>query len=143
MAHCRYFTKYYNFRRKSPEEGSKFKCEEESLDNGFCIFHDEEYLQDKDSFEEHKEKVSNRLIAKVNDSITNNKALFCIGYYLPDITFKTNFANFAQPIYFSKAKLKQVDFSKAKFCGIVSFIEAEFSGKANFNKVESSRVAFN
>ena len=146
MGNCRYHTEYYDFEKRSPEKGSEFKCEEEGLCNGFCIFHDKEYLEDKDKFGENKEKVFTRLMTKVNDSINNDKPLFCIGYYLPnitDITFERNFANFAHPVYFSQAKLKQVDFSKAKFCGVVSFIGAEFSGEADFREAEFSRGVFN
>jgi hypothetical protein len=61
-----------------------FKCtEEEPLASGLCIFHDKDYLNDKTNYEEHKRNVLNRLKHKVNDAISNNEPLLCIGFHLP------------------------------------------------------------
>jgi hypothetical protein len=46
-----------------------FKCDEEALETGFCIFHDRNYLQGSDDFSLHQQKITNRLIEKVNKSI--------------------------------------------------------------------------
>ena len=50
--------------------------DEDILDSGFCIFHDENYLQDKNNdHKEHEQKVRDRLEAKVRNSIDQNEPL--------------------------------------------------------------------
>ena len=50
--------------------------DEDILDSGFCIFHDENYLQGKNNdHKEHKQKVRDRLEAKVRNSIDQNEPL--------------------------------------------------------------------
>jgi Pentapeptide repeats (9 copies) len=116
----------------------EFKCKEEAWTRGFCIFHDEKYLQDKDNFEEHKQEVTKRLMDKVTNSTTHNEALFCIGYYLPFIEIE---ANFTKPVYFFNAIVQGANFRGAKFSAPASFNLAEFSAPASFNLAEFSAPA--
>jgi hypothetical protein len=56
----------------------RFECNEPSVTNSiFCIFHD------KDNYAEHEEKVTKRFRERVLESISQNKPLECVGYYLP------------------------------------------------------------
>jgi hypothetical protein len=109
------------------------------LDTGFCIFHDENYLQDKNNLVERKKEVTKRLMDKVAYSIDHNKALFCIGYHLPDIKIKAR--NFTKPVYFSHATFQDADFSGAKFSQLAYIDLAEFSGKAYFYSATFSEGA--
>ena len=111
-AQCKFTTAYDDLETSKWE---KFKCKEEAVTQGFCIFHDEKYLQDKDNFEEHKQEVTKRLMDKVTNSIDHNEALFCIGYYLPVIEIQAK--NFTKPVYFRNATLQGANFSGAEFSG--------------------------
>jgi hypothetical protein len=73
------------------------------LASGFCIFHDNHYLQDKTNYEEHKGKVMERLKHKVDRAISNNEPLLCIGYQLPGFSLSDLIYNweFTKPVYFS------------------------------------------
>lgn len=93
---------------------------------------------------------------KVKESITNNKALLCIGYHLPDITIKK--VNFTIPVYFTKSifhgnvlledsifdeefdmsdteLLQETSFWMVRFTKTASFAEAKFNNKAEFRKI--------
>ena len=76
MAECKFTTKYWNFE---VSRGVDYNCDskdEDILDSGFCIFHDENYLQDKNNdHKEHEQKVRDRLEAKVRNSIDQNEPL--------------------------------------------------------------------
>ena len=88
MAECKFTTKYLDYERS---EYAYYNCDskdEDILDSGLCIFHDENYLQDKNNHKEHEQKVRDRLETKVRNSIDQNEALLCVGYHLPDITIK-------------------------------------------------------
>lgn len=136
MAKCQFNAKYYDYESKAEVDYNCDSKDEDILASGFCIFHDENYLQNKDNPEEHKQKVSKALMDKVNDSITNNKALFCIGYNLPpDIRIH---GTFSKPVYFSHAKFQRVDFSSTKFSAVADFSEAIFEGESTFRKTHFS-----
>jgi hypothetical protein len=78
---------------------------EEIPGSGLCIFHDKNYLkEDKNNRKEREEKVRDRLMDKIVNSINQEEALLCIGYHLPDITFEG--ANFTQPVHFCFLKIK-------------------------------------
>jgi Pentapeptide repeats (9 copies) len=134
LAKCQFTIEYYEIEKKKMD---KFYCEEEaSRSSSFCIFHDKSYLEDKSIFEEHRQEVSKTLMDKVNDSITNNKALFCIGYYLPaDIRIQ---GIFNKQVNFSHSKFQRIDFSSAKFSGGANFRAAKFSGITDFSAAKFS-----
>jgi uncharacterized protein YjbI with pentapeptide repeats len=106
------------------------------LASGFCIFHDEDYLQDKTNHDEHKRTVLNRLKRKVNHAISNNEPLFCIGFQLHDFSLSDlrSISNeFSKPVYFSRSHFfGKADFYKADFKGEVHFDGAKFQGEAYF-----------
>jgi hypothetical protein len=130
---CKFTTTYYN---EETRNWIGFKCEEESLGYGFCIFHDENYLQDQNNRKEHEQRVTKELMDKVSNSITQKTALLCIGYYFPDnITIR---GTFPKPVYFSESKFQQVDFVSAKFSDKANFGSAKFSDKANFSLAKFS-----
>jgi uncharacterized protein YjbI with pentapeptide repeats len=134
-----------------------FYCDEEPLASGFCVFHDEGYLQDKTNNEDHKRKVLDRLWHKVNHALSNNEPLLCIGFQLPDFSLSdlSISKEFTVPVYFSdsqfvgKAHFTEAnfkgtaDFSGANFQGGAFFYEANFEGGANFYSVNfQGRVNF-
>lgn len=131
---CKFTASYYDSETGKSEE---FKCKEEVWTRGFCIFHDEKYLQDKDNFEERKQEVTKRLMDKVTNSIDHNEALFCIGYYLPLVEIH---ANFTKPVYFSDATLQGANLSRAEFSGKDDFSLARFCGEANFKSEFKDRA---
>src|SRR5919198_1276259 len=118
------------------------------------MFHDEEYYLP--GFKEQEQKLREGLMSKVDYSISQDKALLCTGYYLPDVTIKRNFV---KPVYFMNCKFKgmadfprstffkEADFSTAKFSaetyysGSAYFVEAQFHGKVNFSKANFSGAA--
>jgi uncharacterized protein YjbI with pentapeptide repeats len=136
------------YRYKFPYEsalGIKFTCDELSTTNSkFCIFHD------KDHYAEHEREAAERFKEKVKESISKNKPLVCIGYYLPDInfvellegeSFEVEF--FPQRVYFSEATFYgEADFSKAKFSKEANFVGAIFSEKVGFWETKFSERAW-
>jgi uncharacterized protein YjbI with pentapeptide repeats len=124
-----------------------FICNEEArIGSKFCIFHDENYVEDH--FVEYKLEASKRFEEKVNESISENKPLECIGYFLPAIEFTkylptnstTNEKSFSQPVYFNKARFyEEVNFSGATFSYKVSFSRAKFSKEASFSRAKFSK----
>jgi Pentapeptide repeats (9 copies) len=135
LAKCQFTTKYWDFES---QKEIPYNCpdDEETLDSGLCIFHDKNYLQDKNNHKEHEQKVIREITDKVNNSIVQKKALLCVGYHLPDnIPIK---GDFTKPVYFSEAKLQRIDFSFAKLAAGANFSQANFEGKANFRSAEFS-----
>jgi uncharacterized protein YjbI with pentapeptide repeats len=116
-------------------EEQRFECKEHALDTAdtrLCIFHDENYLQDKANQDQHKKLVREEFYNKVKDSIIKNKAFVCIGYHLPDVTDVTIVKDFPKPVYFQNAKFYgKAIFRDAKFHG-VSFHRTQFRDDANF-----------
>jgi uncharacterized protein YjbI with pentapeptide repeats len=141
LAKCHFKSPYYDYERHI---SSIYNCDskdEDVLDSGYCIFHDEYHLRDY-LFTRYLEK---KFIDKVKDSIIDNRALYCIGYYLPNITIE---GKFNKPIYFTKCKFQgnaeflgaifqnTVVFDSAKFFVGANFRSATFSGRANFSNAE-------
>jgi Pentapeptide repeats (9 copies) len=133
-------------------------CREEARTGSkLCIFHDENYV--KDHFEEYKNKATKRFEKKVHESISENKPLECIGYFLPAIEFAKYFPyttltenGFSQPVYFNKAtfygaNFREVIFSAeanfywAKFQQVADFYGSTFKEKADFGETTFSGVA--
>ena len=148
MAKCQFTTEYWD--HESQKE-IPYNCDSDDVDvleSGLCIFHEKRYLEgypfDRDQFGPKEvsfrpERVTKKLKDKINDSIANQKALLCIGYYFPDnITIK---GDFTKPLCFLQAKFQRIDFSLAKFSE-ASFFNAEFSEKANFADAEFSEADF-
>jgi hypothetical protein len=76
---CIYKQRYYNYES---QENQPFECKIESLENKkFCFFHDETYLKDS-NHPENKDYVINILNEKIDNSISKNTPLLCIGYYI-------------------------------------------------------------
>lgn len=120
-----------------------YSCPEtEVLDSGLCVFHDKDFLDDKTNYQEHTEVVLKKLKYKIKQSISNDKQLLCIGYFLPDfslidldISDKENRVVFTKSVYFVSSRFRNVDFSRALFDGEAVFESANFVGEANFSRV--------
>jgi CxxC-x17-CxxC domain-containing protein len=83
LAECKYTTKYWEYERSGQVDYNCDSKDEDILDSGLFIFHDENYFQDKNNnHKEHEQKVRDRLEAKVRNSIKQNEPLFCIRYHL-------------------------------------------------------------
>jgi len=117
----------------------EFSCSEEARTGSkFCIFHDENYV--KDHYVEYN--VIKRFEEKVAESISKNKPLECIGYFIPPVEFaKLTGKGFSQPVYFNKATFYVTNFDHAKFSDEVRFTGATFSG-ASFNEVTFSNEVY-
>ena len=126
MARCSFTTKYWNDETDEEVEWPCDSEDEDILNSGKCIFHDEDYLQlgSGSALEEKKSNVMNKVMDKVKKSIADGEALFCIGYNLPDVIIR---GNFTKPAYFNQCRfLGLADFSSAKFSGEADFSSAEF-----------------
>jgi len=146
MVNCLFNTEYFDYEKN---KASKYECEDNAIQNGFCKFHQKNYLG-KDLYSSFKDKAEK--------ASKNNEPFFCIGFNIPEI--KLN-CNFSKPVYFKKAiikeldchqtKFKEVDFSESFILGTanfestnffsVDFIKAKFFGPSNFKKVKVSRGA--
>ena len=139
MAWCKFTAKYWDHERSEYVDYNCDSKDEDILDSGLCIFHDENYLQDKNNHKEHEQKVRDRLETKVRNSIDQNEPLFCIGYHLPDIIIKQ--ANFTKPVYFSECEFQGLaDFYSATFSAEAHFPKAKFSSEAHFNSANFQGV---
>jgi flagellar motility protein MotE (MotC chaperone) len=83
LAKCQFTTEYYDYESKKMYN---FECEyQEALETNFCIFHNKDYLQDKNNIIEYKQRVKEvkeKLNERVKQSISHNELLLCIGYHL-------------------------------------------------------------
>ena len=133
MAECKFTTKYLDHEQSEYADYNCDSKDEDILDSGWCIFHDENYLQDKsNNYKEHEQKVRDRLEAKVRNSIDKNEPLLCIGYHLPDFTIN---GNFTKPVYFMECEFRgKADFYEATFSAEANFTSAKFQGVTDFNK---------
>jgi hypothetical protein len=65
---------YWDHERSEDVDYNCDSKDEDILDSVLCIFHDENYLQDKNNnHKEHEQNVRDRLEAKVRDSIDQNE----------------------------------------------------------------------
>ena len=98
----------------------------------------------KDHYEEFEHEATKRFEEKVRESISENRPLECIGYYLPTIKFAKYFStttltekSFSQPVYFIKATFYGANFREAKFTNKAIFCGAKFSEPASFPEVDA------
>jgi len=140
MPKCQFNTKYYDYLE---QETKLFECKEESLNSGFCIFHDKNFKNNEDKI--------NQLNKKIEYCIKNNKPLYCIGFIIPSIRIKKKFSS---PIYLTKSELdnfnfsgsqaKYADFSGIKFQYIdfseTTFDELDFLGSEGFGNSKFSKI---
>ncbi len=120
----------YKYKSDHPED-IEYTCEEPSIPNGeYCIFHD------RDHYAEYKQEAIKRFEEKLRESISQNKPLECVGYFLPGINFSELLKGkkFSQEVYFSNATFYgKANFSQVKFSEQVNFFEARFSQEAMFS----------
>ncbi len=115
------------------EEFDIFQCDQEHLEGkNLCLFHDEDYLKD-DINHKNKDIVIGKLNGRIDESNANNKPLYCIGYYLPDIIIDQDFK---QPVWFIRCKFQRADFSE------ITFASAYFSGTTFASKTTFSEITF-
>jgi uncharacterized protein YjbI with pentapeptide repeats len=124
MSTCRYT--YH-----SDYQGINFSCNEESRtkDDSYCIFHDKDHASDS------RIEAIEKFHTKVLESISRQKPLECIGYFLPHFKFAELITDneFSQPLFFNNATFyEEADFSRVRFLSIVDFSNATFFKGANF-----------
>jgi hypothetical protein len=108
-----------------------FTCDQESLVNkDVCLFHDDTYLKDSNR-SENKDKVIQKLNDRIDESISNNEPIYCIGYHLPHAKINKTFT---QAIYFNHCKFQNAVFFGAKFSADANFSRVTFSAEADFIK---------
>jgi Pentapeptide repeats (9 copies) len=117
----------------------RFDCNEPIIANSkFCIFHD------KDHYSEHIQEAAKRFKEIVSESISQNKPLRCIGYYLPAINFAKLLEGkrFEELVHFDEATFYEgANFFRATFSKEsdqeehqAHFYDATFTERANFSK---------
>ena len=159
MANCRFKTDIIH-RDENTGGYVQYVCrepEENILDSGLCIFHSGEYLKDPKNIEANKQNIK----AKLTEKIEKSEPLICIGYHLPEFSFKrlhfdksvdfsdsvfagvANFedAQFTEAI-FNGAQFTEAIFEDAQFTGKASFKDAQFTGKAYFNRAQFTEADF-
>ena len=96
------------------------ETEENILDSGLCIFHNENYLKDSENKEAHGQNIKEKLKPKIEEL----ESLICIGYYLPDFTsgYK-HLDKFLDHLLITPIR---ANFSGAHFTGQADFSKAEF-----------------
>jgi hypothetical protein len=106
-----------------------FQCKEPPFMNGYCIFH---IGYDKDTYPElFRDKVIDRLKAKLYECLENDKPIYCIGYFIP--TLQLGNITFTKPVYFNFAKfLGYSNFSRSYFFAGADFSAAEFHKDTGF-----------
>lgn len=135
MVLCDFKQYYYDYQK---EDEIPFICDQESMDeNGFCIFHNKNYLEiDNPSY--RLKTIVTRFYNRIDEAIAKKTSLFCIGYILPDIKISNTFD---QPVYFNDCRFQNADFSEAIFNREATFSGAVFKGEANFSTVSDMEKA--
>jgi uncharacterized protein YjbI with pentapeptide repeats len=123
---CKFKGSYFGSK---VEDEIDFQCDEDALNSGLCIFHDNTYLKDPKQNSKRKQEVSARLVDKINESISKNMPLICVGYHLPDIKINRSFP---KNVFFTQCQIEEADFSNTTFCDGADFSNVEFLGDANF-----------
>ena len=117
----------------------RYECKEDAIQGDFCIFHDQNYLTHPKNGQTNAENLKGELIKKIEKCISSNEPLVCVGYRLPDFTFK----DFGVPVNFLKATFMGViDFRAAEFTQKANFTEAKFAAKADFTGAKFMEKAF-
>ena len=91
--------------------------EQNILDSGLCIFHDENYLKDSKNRKANEQKLKRKLYEKLAES----EPLICIGYHLTDFTFEG--LHFDKSVNFSRSSILWV--------GLIS-LKSQFTKEADF-----------
>ena len=150
MARCGFKTdiKYYD---ENTGKYIPYICpepEENILDSGSCIFHDENYLTDL----KNKEVNEQNLHRKFSEKLAKSERLICIGYHIPIISsgelYSDKSVNFSRAVFmgltnFNRAQFtKQANFSEAKFTKQVNFYSAQFTEFAVFYRAKFNDEAY-
>lgn len=137
LVKCSFATEYYNYEKM---QFLTFQCEEESQDNGLCIFHDPGYLNYKADYQYRDTIVRDRLASILNDKNDANEPVYLIGCYLPTIEIKGFI--FSNSVYFKESTFNGIaDFSESKFLKRAVFSKCKFNDLANFCKCEFCQIA--
>ena len=143
MARCGFKTDIEYHDEKTGED-VQYVCdepEENILDSGLCIFHDENYLKDSIKKEANEQNIKRRL----SEKLAKSEPLICIGYHLPEFSFEElhfdKSADFTHAVFmgltnFSKAIFKDANFSGAQFIDEANFSGAQFHGPSDYSKCE-------
>ena len=136
MAKCSEQGQYYDSVQRTEKP---FRCNEDALESGHCMFHEEGYLNETTSVE-----IRQRFMEKIEESIELSQPFVCVGYILPEINLGNKI--FDIPVYFnstiftnftgfSKVQFNSdVVFEKVTFQNIVSFVGTEFCTFVKFSE---------
>ncbi len=151
MKRCRFEFPYYD---KKIQDYVQYECkieEEDILESGFCIFHDENYLTDPVNREENERNVRRKLTKKIDQNLSDNEPLDCYAYHLPKFSvIRRRFnspVNFSDSVFVGGAFLHDVqfaeyaDFSGAKFGAKISLSKSKFTEKADFSGTKFMKEA--
>jgi uncharacterized protein YjbI with pentapeptide repeats len=112
-------------------------CEVEAGDNGLCIFHELDYLNDP----EREEEVRKKFLEILDSKNSRSEPILCIGYNLPSVEVNLTFTsdvyldstNFNGPANFANSKFQKVaNFYQCKFRKMANFSDCQFDKMANF-----------
>jgi uncharacterized protein YjbI with pentapeptide repeats len=154
MTRCRFETdlRYYDEKTGDLVQYECDALEEDILESGLCIFHDQKYLTDPKNRKVNALNLKRKLAEKVKKNISGNEPLICIGYRLPVISFEHR--RFDKSVYFSGARftkeanfsraqfIERADFSKAQFTERAYFPEAQFTKEADFSEAQFTKEAY-
>jgi hypothetical protein len=133
---CRIYSEYFDYDKM---QHFTVKCEEEAQDNGLCIFHDSNYLNDEFNNPEKEERVRQRFLELINNNNSRSEPILCLGYHLPSVQITVTFVN---NVYFDAINFHgTADFSNSKFNKIANFYKCIFERTANFSKCQFSKMA--
>jgi uncharacterized protein YjbI with pentapeptide repeats len=132
---CKYYDTYFDPRTLTYEP---FYCNNEPYEESDnCIFHEVAYLKENNDVR----KVQKRLLEKIEESEKGHMDLLCVGYYLPELSFKDQ--KFNMPVFFYDCKfLNNISFNGSNFSCMTSFRESTFRDSVCFDRVNFSEVSF-
>ena len=112
----------------------QFKCDVDSKEDGYCIFHHPTY------WERNKDEVKNEFMKKVENAIKNQEKLICIGYNLPEIHLYKK--EFKADVYFENTIFHEgVDFRNTRFFKEANFNYTKFHNEVHFENAEFFKEA--
>jgi uncharacterized protein YjbI with pentapeptide repeats len=135
---CSFSCEYFDYGKM--QRISK-KCEVEAWDNGLCIFHNPDYLNDARTRPGREEALRKKFLEILNSKNSRSEPIFCIGYNLPSVEINLvitsdiylDSTNFNGPANFSNSKFEKVaNFYQCRFKKMANFSECQFDKMANF-----------
>ena len=110
-------------------------CEFEAGDNGLCIFHELDYLNDV----EREEEVRKKFLEILNSKNSRCEPILCIGYNLPSVDVNLTFPS---DVYLDSTNFNgPANFANSKFQKVANLYRCKFKKMANFSDCQFDRMA--